>query len=97
MTARYDWSSRHDPGSYDNSDVKVFDLPSPTPCLDFKETSVQVAAISHDDKLLALPSHRWGVKGSTLLSPVGVAGDDRPRRSQNYQRGTEQSCKFDCP
>jgi hypothetical protein len=38
VTARYDMSSRWDPGSYDNSDVKVFDLPSPTPRLDFKET-----------------------------------------------------------
>jgi WD40 repeat protein len=62
-----------DPGQYDNSDVKVFDLPSPTPRLDFKETGVYVAAISPDGKLLALPSHRWGVKGSTRLSRVVVS------------------------
>ena len=73
VTARYDMSSRWDPGSYDNSDVKVFDLPSPTPRLDFKETGVHVAAISPDGKLLALPSHRWGVTGSTLLSRVLVS------------------------
>ena len=73
VTASYDMSSRHDPGSYDNSDVKVFDLPSPTPRLDFKETGVHVAAISPDGKLLALPSHRWGVKGSTRLSRVLVS------------------------
>jgi WD40 repeat protein len=73
VTARYHMSSRHDPGSYDNSDVKVFDLPSQTPRLDFKETGVHVAAISPDGKLLALPSHRWGVKGSTRLSRVLVS------------------------
>jgi len=71
VTARYEMSSRWDPGSYENSDVKVFDLPSPTPRLDFKETGVHVAAISPDGKLLALPSHRWGGTGrSTLLSRV---------------------------
>ena len=43
VTARYDMSSRRDPGSYDNSGVKVFDTPSPTPRLDFKETGVRVA------------------------------------------------------
>ncbi len=43
--------------------LAVFDLPSPTPRLDFKETGVRVAAISPDGKLLALPSHRWGVTG----------------------------------
>jgi hypothetical protein len=53
--------------------VKVFDLPSPTPRLDFKETGVHVAAISPDGKLLALPSHRWGVRGSTRLSRVLVS------------------------
>jgi WD40 repeat protein len=73
VTARYHMSSRWDPGSYDNSDVKVLDLPSPTPRLDFKETGVQVATISPDGKLLALPSHRWGVRGSTLLSRVIVS------------------------
>jgi WD40-like Beta Propeller Repeat len=73
VTARYDMASRWDPGSYDNSDVKVFDLPSPTPRLEFKETGVHVAAISPDGKLLALPSHRWGVTGSTLLSRVIVS------------------------
>ncbi len=73
VTARYHISSRHDPGSYDNSDVKVFDLPTPTPRLDFKETGVHVAAISPDGKLLALPAHRWGVKGSTRLSRVLVS------------------------
>ena len=73
VTARYDMSSRWVPGSYDNSDVKVFDLPSPTPRLDFKETGVHVAAISPDGKLLALPSHRWGVTGSTRLSRVLVS------------------------
>jgi len=73
VTARYHMSSRHDPGSYDNSDVKVFELPSPTPRLDFKETGVRVGAISPDGKLLALPSHRWGVKGSTRLSRVLVS------------------------
>jgi hypothetical protein len=68
VTARYRMSSRWDPGSYDNSDVTVFDLPSPTPRLDFKETGVHVGTISPDGKLLALPSHRWGVTGSTRLS-----------------------------
>jgi WD40 repeat protein len=68
VTAHYDFRWRHHPEKYDNSDVKVFDLPSPTPRLDFKETGVHVAAISPDGKLLALPSHRWGVKGSTRLS-----------------------------
>jgi hypothetical protein len=73
VTARYDMSSRWDPESYNNSDVKVFDLPSPTPRLDFKETGVHVAAISPDGKLLALPSHRREVMRSTLL-PGGLAG-----------------------
>ena len=56
--------------SYGDSDVKVFDLPSPSPRLDFKETEVYVAAISPDGKLLALPSHRRAVARSELLSQV---------------------------
>jgi hypothetical protein len=75
VTARYDMSSRWDVTRYDNSDVKVFDLPSPTPRLDFKETGVHAAAISPDGKLLALPSDRWGVGGSTLLSRVPVSAE----------------------
>ena len=69
VTARCRMRSRWDPGSYDNSDVKVFDLPSPSPRLDFKETGVHVAAISPDGKLLALPSHRWGVSGKQSPFP----------------------------
>jgi WD40 repeat protein len=65
------------PGLIDSSDVKVFDLPSSSPGLEFKETGVHVAAISPDGKLLALPSHRrdhqWKVKGSTLLSQVLIS------------------------
>jgi WD40 repeat protein len=74
VTAHYRMSTPRAPGSHEIiSDVKVFDLPSPTPRLGFKETGVHVGAISPDGKLLALPSHRWGVTGSTLLSRVLVS------------------------
>ena len=53
----------------------MFDLPTPTPRLDFNETGVHAAAISPDGKLLALPSHRRVVTGVTrLFRALGALG-----------------------
>ena len=81
-TAHFDVGSRWDPEAHDNSEVKVFDLPSSLPRLDFKETGVHDATISPDGKLLAMPSIRrefTGISGiEAILAPVSRFVGMRP-------------------
>jgi hypothetical protein len=80
-TADYDVASRWIPEARDNSKVKVFELPSSTPRLEFVETGVSVATISPDGLILALPSYRNVADGSngirkilgTVLRQVGLS------------------------
>lgn len=69
-TADYDMGSRWIPEARDNSEVKVFELPSSTHRLQFVETGVQVATISPDGQTLALPSYRNKADGSNGIRKI---------------------------
>lgn len=71
--AHFDHISRWNPEARDNSEVKVFDLPSSQPRLKFTETGVHFASISPDGRLLVTPSIRRETTGiNRLLRIVGL-------------------------
>ena len=69
IIARWDVTSRWDRFARDNSEIKVFDLPSTGPRGQFLETGVHNASISPDGRLMAFASDR-----TELLGSPGIVG-----------------------